>query len=112
MRYSADGNEEAGGAGAQCLADVFVQLEGGEHDNPDSGQRRVGGDLPGGGDEGLAIRIRKGTIGPVVAVVVSFHRAGPVFVQREIKALNRYALAWQIGKCRPIQQRAEPVVPL
>ncbi len=69
------------------------------------------GDLPRGRDEGPAVRLREGLVGPVAAVVVSLHRAGPVLVQGEIEALDRHPLARQVGERRAVEQRAEPAVP-
>ena len=72
---------------------------------------KVRGDLAGGRDERLAIRVGKRPIGPVIAVVIALHRAGPVFMQRQIETLDRHVLAGQVGKCRSIQERPEPAVP-
>ena len=69
------------------------------------------GDLPRGRDEGPAIRLGEGPVGPVVAVVVPLHRRGPVLVQGQIEALDRHPLAGQVGERRAVEQRAEPAVP-
>ncbi len=69
------------------------------------------GDLLRGRDKRLAIRFGESTVGPVIAVVIAFHRAGPVFVQRQVEALDRHALARQVGEGRAIQERAKPAVP-
>ena len=41
-------DQEAGGAGAECLDDVLVVVEGGEDEHVDVGEVGVGGDLVGG----------------------------------------------------------------
>ena len=72
---------------------------------------QVRGDLPRGGDKSLAIGFGERTVSPVIAVIIPFHRAGPVLVQGKIKAFDGYALARRVCKCRPIEQRAESSVP-
>src|SRR5208283_947618 len=86
---------------AVCLEVVLAVQESVEERVGPAPGLQVLGDLPRGRDERPAIRLPKSLVGPVAAVVVALHRAGPVLMQGEIEAFDGDALAWQVRESRP-----------